>query len=146
MTLKWKARPIRAADLEVRLALQSLRRLADRWSVIVELSITNGTGERLDLDKATVFFDGELENAVFEVRSGKGEVAYLGMMRKRGPPGRDGFVHLRPGETFTRSIDLGPSYAFPEAGKVAIAFDSFNHFSKDAVQLTSNRLELELVP
>lgn len=111
-----------------------------RWEVHANLTIVNQGDQAVALDKLSIAFDGALANHVFQIRQGERQVDYRGEMVKRAPPGPAGFLQLAPGQRYQKSIPLTAHYAFPaEGGEFTIWFDTRNHFSKDKVQLTSNK-------
>lgn len=142
-------------------------KLADTWSVRVELSTTNvRPGEDFYLDRLSFGDTQELRNNLFEVSSANAELAYRGAMVKRAPP--DGvdrldirrppgqartvavpaaFALLEPGQSHTVTIELGRHYAFPpEGGTFRIRYRHHNHFSPNNVDLESNPITVTLDP
>jgi len=137
-----KAMEIRIEPLET-----SWDKDGGRWNLRVQVAFTNRTNAVFALDKVTAGANGQIANDVFEITAGGEKIAYRGMMMKRAHPGRDGFFHLQPGQTHTEVVDLGEDYALPEqGGTVSVRFDHFNHFSDDAVQLTSEPVDIALTP
>ncbi len=133
--------------MDVKLEVKQAKRVGDRWVVQVALAFHNGTGKPIDLDKRTVCDGGHLSNHVFDVRQGEQRVDYLGEMAKRAHPGPDGFTVVKPGGTYEVLVELGGKYRFPvEGGEFTVGFDSFNHFSKDKLKLSSNRVAFTLAP
>lgn len=117
----------------------------DGWRVVVALTFTNDGKKTFDLDKVSVCDGGEVSNHVFVVTRGADEVRYQGMMRKRAPPGPDGFIHLAPGKSVRIEVRLDGEYAFPaEGGEFVMRFETANHFSKDDVTLVSNEVRFTL--
>lgn len=104
----------------------------------VRLTIPNPGATPLALDEPTVCKGGELSNHVFRITAGGKEVDYRGEMAKRAPP--DSFLNVKPGKAYQVDVDLSEHYALPSKGELTIRFDTFNHFSKDEVQLVSNEL------
>ena len=117
----------------------------ERWEVLLELRFTNSGPAVFELDKATACAGGRLENSVLQVMGPEGEVSYRGMMKKRAHPGPEGFHRVAPGASVEVCLDVGQGYSFPAGGGVfTLRFDHFNHFSKDAQQLVSEPLTLNL--
>ena len=116
-----------------------------RWAVIVDVRFEN-TGDKLfQLDKVTACSGGSIQNHVFTVTLGEQEIDYQGMMKKRAPPGRNGFHRLKSGQSVSERVDLGSVYDLPAAGgTVAVRFDHYNHFSPDDVQLQSEPVKIGL--
>ena len=115
------------------------------WRLVVALTFTNDGKKTFDLDKVSVCDGGHVSNHVFQVTRGADEVRYLGMMRKRAPPGRDGFIHLAPGKSVRIEVRLDGEYDFPaEGGDFVARFETANHFSKDDVTLVSNDVRFTL--
>lgn len=116
-----------------------------RWRVVVALSFTNDGKKPFDLDKVSACDGGHVSNHVFQVTRGAAEVPYVGMMRKRAPPGRDGFLQLAPGKSVRVEVRLDAVYALPaEGGDFVVRFETANHFSKDDVTLVSNEARFTL--
>lgn len=116
----------------------------DRWSVLVDVTFENTGDDLFQLDKVTACSGGRIQNHVFLVKDGRTEIDYRGMMKKRAPPGRDGFHRLKPGQSVTERVDLGAVYDLPADGVIAVQFDHYNHFSPDGIQLVSDVVEIEL--
>ncbi len=124
--------------MTIKLTVQQARRSGDGWSVKVEISFSNTGKTPFALDKLTICHDGTISNNVFDIRQGGKRIEYQGEMHKRAHPGPQGFVVVKPGASHRVVVEVGQAYRFPAAGgDFSIAFDSFNHFSKDAIQLRS---------
>jgi hypothetical protein len=82
--------------VQLSLAVTEARRVEKAWSVKVAVTFTNDGSKPFALDRVTICDGGEVANQVFEVKRGGEEIAYLGMMAKRAPPGPDGFLSSRP--------------------------------------------------
>lgn len=129
------------SPIAVRLIIGNAEWLADqeRWSLPVRVRFYNLGETVFELDKQTGCEDGGLRNNVFEVFVDGVEAQYLGMMAKRAHPGPDGFFKIPPRGEYVVDVDLGAVYALPErGGALEVRFDHFNHFSVNAVQLTSD--------
>lgn len=109
------------------------------------LRFSNNTAEPFALDKVTACVNGSIRNNVFQIKQAGADIKYQGMMAKRAHPGPDGFLNLEAGDEHSVELDLGGEYAFPDAGGTfSVAFDHFNHFSVNGVQLTSAPVQLTL--
>lgn len=130
--------------MEITLAEASRRQTSAGWELALAVTFHNDGPDPFELDKVTACALGRLNNAVFDVRAEGVEVPYRGPMKKRAHPGPAGFVHLAPGERVTYEVRLDPHYALPGGGALEVRFDHFNHFARDAVQLSSAPLSLTL--
>lgn len=116
----------------------------ERWEVLVDVRFENAGATLFQLDKVTACSGGQIQNHVFVVKQGDTEIDYRGIMRKRAPPGPNGFHRLEPGDAITERVDLGQHYSLPASGVISVKFDHYNHFSPDAVQLVSDVAEVRL--
>lgn len=133
--------------LSVRLNMDEAVKKEGGWSVVVSVEFMNSGKKIFELDKLTACEGGELANNVFVIEGKGGRVEYRGMMVKRGPPGPDGFYRIEPGGRVVNRVRLDRDYAFPQkGGAFSIRFESFNHFSKDAVELKSDTIPFSLKP
>jgi peptidyl-Lys metalloendopeptidase len=80
--------------------------------------------------------DTELEESLFDVKRDGQPVQYLGAHFKRGPARAEDYVHLKPGESLTRTVDLSLFYDLSKTGTYSISVDSKG--------LKSNTVELFL--
>lgn len=100
-------------------------------------TITNtGTGPT-DLDPVAALRSGRLRNDYFEILAGGKEAQYQGMMAKRAPPGPEGMLLLKPGESVKGYARLDEWYALPDEGELTIRYRHNNHFADNAQALSS---------
>ncbi len=120
-------------------------------SAVVNVTIGN-TGKRaVRVLKWYTPYD-DVEEPLFSVSRDGQAVAYLGALYKRPAPTTADYVVLKPGESFTRTVDLGAYYDLSVTGTYSIQFNvaSWNLHSekgnlfKGAPSLTSNKLELAI--
>ncbi len=112
------------------------------WNYWVELSVTNSLNRKLLLDGLTVAADGSIKNDVFVVTVDGKPVDYHGMMKKRAPPGPEGFVNLAPGAEYKKVIELSESYPIPPGKHVVeVGFDHRNHFSLDGFVMWTPQMD-----
>jgi hypothetical protein len=131
--------PMPKLDIQLAVEVRPAPGKDPRWEILANLTIINQGTQAVALDKLSIAFDGELHNHVFQIQQRGHEIEYRGEMVKRAPPGPSGFLKLQPGKAYQQTVPLQGHYAFPPAGgEFTIRFDTFNHFSKDALQLTSN--------
>ena len=93
----------------------------------------------------------DVYESLFTVTRDGQPVAYLGTNYKRGLPTSADYVTLQPGESFTRTVDLGKYYDLSQTGKYSIRYDvaasslfseKGNAFRKDT--LASNKIDLAI--
>lgn len=112
------------------------------WSYWVELTVTNSLNRELLLDGLTVGADGSVKNDVFVVMADGKPVDYHGMLKKRVPPGPEGFVKLAPGAKYKKVIELSESYPIPPGKHVVeVGFEHRNHFSPDGFVMWTPRFD-----
>jgi peptidyl-Lys metalloendopeptidase len=68
--------------------------------------------------------DSELEESLFDVKLDGQSVQYLGAHYKRGVARSDDYVHLKPGESLTRTVDLTLFYDLSKTGTYSITVDA----------------------
>ncbi len=119
-------------------------------SALVNVTISN-TGRRAAkiLKWRTPYED--VEESLFTITRDDRPVAYLGAHYKRIAPTSADYVILRPGESFTRTVDLGKHYDLSATGTYSIRFDvaTWNLFSEKggflrSESLSSNKLDLAI--
>jgi len=93
----------------------------------------------------------DVTESLFSITRDGQPVAYLGPDYKRGAVSVSDYVTLRPGESFTRTIDLGQYYDLSVSGTYSIRYDvaSKNLFSEKGNMfrnegLSSNKLNLAI--
>ena len=95
----------------------------------------------------------DVEEPLFSVTRDGQAVAYIGALYKRPAPTAADYIILKPGKSFTRTIDLGAYYDLSESGNYSIQYNvaSWNLHSEKgnllqgAASLTSNKLSLAIV-
>jgi peptidyl-Lys metalloendopeptidase len=119
-------------------------------NALVNITISN-TGRRPAkiLKWYTPFED--VEEALFTITRDGQAVAYVGAHYKHIAPTSASYVTLNPGESFTRTVDLGKYYDLSKTGTYSIRFDvaAWNLYSEKAnlfrpETLSSNKLNLTL--
>ena len=116
-------------------------------SARLEFANNNEGEDAFSLTRFITGEDGKITNNLFVIEGPDGRVPYTGRLAKRGPPGADGFRSLKPGEMISGSVELGNFYKFTKIPTEYTAYyESFNHFSKDAVVLRSNRVTFTWPP
>ncbi|MEW5941887.1 MAG: hypothetical protein AB1750_19665, partial [Chloroflexota bacterium] len=104
-------------------------------SALVNVTVSN-TGRRpAKILKWHTPYD-DVEASLFAITRDGAPVAYLGAFYKRSAPTSADYVTLRPGESFTRTVDLGQYYDLSVTGTYSIRYDFGN--------LSSNKLDLGL--
>jgi len=78
----------------------------------------------------------EVEEAIFSVTRDGASVDYVGAHYKRPAPTGKDYVSLKPGESLTRSVDLGLYYDLSASGVYELEYNA------DATGLSSNKLQL----
>jgi peptidyl-Lys metalloendopeptidase len=68
--------------------------------------------------------DSELEESLFDVKLDGQPVQYLGAHYKRGVARAEDYVHLKPGESLTRTVDLTRFYDLSRTGTYSITVDA----------------------
>lgn len=122
----------------VALSLEGMPSMVDgRWHYRVTIRIENLLKDTVQLDGPSVAEGtGSLRNSLFVVTADGVSVQYHGMMAKRAKPDR--FLKLKPGATYTNTVDLTEAYPLPKKTKqVEVKFEHTNHFSPDAFRLES---------
>lgn len=117
-----------------------------RWHYQLTVRIENCLSHTLQLDGPSVAEgSGSLRNSLFVVSADGARVQYHGMMAKRAKPDR--FLKLKPGATYTNTVDLSEAYPLPKTAKqVEVRFEHTNHFSPDAFRLESAPVSFALTP
>jgi len=80
----------------------------------------------------------DVEEPLFKVTRGGAAVDYVGAVYKRATPTSNDYVHLKPGESFTRTVDLGLYYDLSATGAYELEYNF------DVTSLASNKLQLEV--
>jgi hypothetical protein len=103
------------------------------------LTFTNTGTHAVDLVKFVTLEDGQPDNNLFTIITQTGaELPYRGKMKKRAPPGPDGFHCLAPGQCVRGKIRLNDFYPIPKKGGLQISYGSQNHFATHQQHLLSN--------
>lgn len=119
-------------------------------AVVVRVTVSNPGGKPVKVLKWFTPVD-DVEEPLFNVSLDGAPVSYLGAYYKRPEPKADDYVSLKPGESFTREVNLATYYDLSVTGNYTVRYDvsSQNLFSekgngleKNAAQLTSNELNL----
>jgi peptidyl-Lys metalloendopeptidase len=78
----------------------------------------------------------DVEEALFKVSRDGAGVDYVGAHYKRPAPTGNDYVNLKPGESLTRTVDLGLYYDLTASGTYELEYDA------DVTGLSSNKLQL----
>jgi peptidyl-Lys metalloendopeptidase len=120
--------------------------------VVVRVTVSNPGEKPVKVLKWFTPVD-DVEEPLFNVSLDGAPVSYLGAYYKRPEPKGDDYVSLKPGESFTREVNLATYYDLSVNGNYTVRYDvsSQNLFSekgngleKNAAQLTSNELNLSV--
>jgi hypothetical protein len=84
--------------------------------------ITNQTDKTLHILKWNTPLEG-LQSPCLDIRSGKKQIIYDGIMKKRGLPQAKDFLTLKPNESATQKIDLTEAYDIAKTGSFTVNFD-----------------------
>jgi len=104
-------------------------------SVLVNVTISNPGKNSVKVLKWFTPAD-DVEEALFKVNRDGAKVEYVGAHYKRPAPTGNDYVNLKPGESFTRIVDLGLYYDLTSTGIYALEYDT------DITGLASNKLQL----
>jgi peptidyl-Lys metalloendopeptidase len=77
----------------------------------------------------------DVEEALFKVSRDGEAVAYVGAHYKRPAPTGNDYVNLKPGESLTRTVDLGLYYDLTASGSYEVEYDA------DATGVSSNKIQ-----
>jgi peptidyl-Lys metalloendopeptidase len=89
---------------------------------IVNVTISNTGRRAVSVLRWYTPYD-DVETSLFSIARDGQPVAYLGGLYKRSAPTAADYVTLRPGESFTRSVDLGKYYDLSVTGSYSIRYD-----------------------
>src|SRR5215204_2597788 len=78
----------------------------------------------------------EVEEAIFNVTRDGAAIKYVGAHYKRPAPTGNDYVSLKPGESLTRSVDLGLYYDLSASGVYELEYNT------DGTGLSSNKIQL----
>ena len=120
-------------------------------SVIVHVTISNQNDRPIKVLKWYTPAE-DVEEALFAVSVNGVAVPYVGAHYKRPAATGNDYVNLKPGESFTRDVDLGLYYDLSVSGNYQISYDagSFNLYaekgneSKQVEMLQSNQLQVTI--
>ena len=108
---------------------------ASNEAVLVNVTITN-TGKK-PVKVLKWFTPAEdVEEPLFKVTRDGGPAAYIGAHYKRLEPTGSDFLNLKPGESFSRTIDLAQYYDFSASAVYEV------EYNYDVTALASNKLQL----
>ena len=78
----------------------------------------------------------DVEEALFKVSRDGAKVDYVGAHYKRPAPTGNDYINLKPGENFTRTVDLGLYYDLTTSGSYELEYDA------DVTGVSSNKIQL----
>ena len=81
--------------------------------MLADLEFANSTRQEIFIEKYNACINGEIENNVFEIKTGERLLDYTGMLAKRRRPIAEDYVRLAPGRMFASRVDLTNAYDFP---------------------------------
>jgi peptidyl-Lys metalloendopeptidase len=106
-------------------------------SVLVSVTIANTGQKPVKVLKWFTPVD-DVEEPLFKVRRDGATVEYVGADYKRLAPTGNDYLNLKPGESFSRTIDLGQYYDLSASGVYQI------EYNYDVTALASNKIELSV--
>jgi hypothetical protein len=89
-------------------------------SIMIMMTVSNPTTAPRTFCAYHAPFEG-IQKDIFKVSSSMKDIEYKGMMMKRGPPKRQHFITLAPGESSTTTVDLSEGYDIPP-GEYAVSY------------------------
>jgi peptidyl-Lys metalloendopeptidase len=90
-------------------------------AVVVQVTVSNPTGKALKVLKWYTPAE-DVEEPLFNVTLDGQPVAYLGAIYKRPAPTGADYVTLKPGDSFTRAVDLAAYYDLTASGNYTIRY------------------------
>src|SRR5438552_18393786 len=81
--------------------------------VLADLEFANSSRKDVFIEKYNACIEGEIENNVFQIRTGERVLDYTGMLAKRRRPLPEDYVRLAPGRMFAARADLTGAYECP---------------------------------
>ena len=120
-------------------------------SALVTVTVSNNSKRAAKVLKWFTPYEG-VEEPLFSVMRDGQAVAYTGALYKRPAPTAADYASLKPGQSFTRTVDLGAYYDLSKSGNYSIQYNvaSWNLHSEKgnllngAASLSSNKLELAI--
>lgn len=120
-------------------------------SALVTVTVSNNSKRAAKVLKWFTPYE-DVEEPLFSVMRDGQAVAYTGALYKRPAPTAADYASLKPGQSFTRTVDLGAYYDLSESGNYSIQYNvaSWNLHSEKgnlfngAASLSSNKLELAI--
>jgi len=113
--------------------------------VIAHINFRNETKKPVKIAKFLIGDSKSPSNSFFVVTANSAKIQYTGEMAKRAEPRPEDFVTLKPKQEARGSFDLSNSYKWLQnLSEYTIVYDSFNHFSSDEIQLTSELKKFKL--
>ncbi len=104
-------------------------------TVLLNVTISNNGKNPAKVLKWYTAVD-EVEEAIFNVTRDGASVDYVGAHYKRPAPTGKDYVSLKPGESLTRSVDLGLYYDLSASGVYELEYNA------DGTGLSSNKIQL----
>lgn len=125
-----KSEKIVAAAMNVELSV-AIESKAGKPRVLAKLKFKNTSTQVAKVADFLVGKGDEPSNNFFIVFAGAEEIAFTGMMAKRGPPDEEDFVVIQPGKEAAGSFDISDVYAWKKTPTdYQIYYQTTNHFSK----------------
>jgi peptidyl-Lys metalloendopeptidase len=106
-------------------------------AVLVNVTIANTGQKPVKVLKWYTPVD-DVEESLFKVTRDGAAVNYVGADYKRVAPTGNDYLNLKPGESFSRTIDLGQYYDLSASGSYQI------EYNYDVTALASNKIELSV--
>jgi len=104
-------------------------------AVLVNVTISNAGKKPVKVLKWFTPFE-DVEESLFKVTRDGAAVDYVGAIYKRLTPTGNDYINLKPGESFTRTVDLGQYYDLSAGGVYELEYND------DVTALASNKLQL----
>ena len=108
--------------------------------IIVELRFRNDGEESVPITWWKFIAEGKMTWSAFDVTHETVIRPYKCLTIKRGSPSEKDFYHLKPGETYTSTIDITPCYDFSVPGVYQVRYRSF----KGGPNIVSNEADLTI--
>ncbi len=80
----------------------------------------------------------DVEESLFKVTRDGADVGYTGAIYKRLAPTGNDYLNLKPGESFTRTVDLGQYYDLAETGAYEV------EYNYETTALASNKVQISV--
>ena len=106
-------------------------------AVLVNVTISNTGKKPVKILKWFTPFE-DVEESLFKVTRDGAAVDYVGAHFKRLAPTGNDYLNLKPGESFTRTVDLGQFYDLSGSGAYEI------EYNYDATALASNKVQVSV--